>query len=37
MIAAESKRQAIRDQIYEAYHAGDMTRVNELWAQERAI
>jgi transcriptional regulator with XRE-family HTH domain len=37
MIAAEDKRRAIREQIYEAYHAGDMARVAELRRAERAI
>ena len=37
MVAAEDKRRAIRDEIYEAYNDGDMERVNVLWREEQSI
>jgi hypothetical protein len=37
MIAEEDKRRAIRNEIYDAYHAGDQARVDELWRQHQLI
>lgn len=33
MMHAENMRRGLRDEIYDAYHAGDSATVTQLWAQ----